>query len=599
MRLPSLAQERRDRPSPIAMRARVKLMIGDRRRAVVALAASSVLAGFTEAAFLALIAQLATTVVAKGTHVSGRGLLHFHASTSTLIIIAFALTVLRLLLQIPLSVLPARIAADVQAGLRTRIFGAFTRASWGVQSADREGQLQETMTSQVMQATAGALQATALITSSITFLILLIAAFVLNGLAALVVAVSALLIFALLRPLRALGVRRARELSQAQVNYARGVAEANRLAEDTQVFGVAAAQRARVEGFVERSRGLFFRTQLLIKLIPNLYQNMIYILLVGVLAAIHLSGTTHAASLGAIVLLLMRAGQSGLQVQTAYQSLSQSIPFIERTQDAESLYLQSSPADGGKPLPRMRALAFENVSFGYRPERPVLANVSFEVREGEAIGIIGPSGAGKSTLVQIVLQLRDPVSGRYLVNGVPAQEFSREDWNRRVSYVPQEPRLLHASVADNIRFFRDLDSEAVERAARLARIHEDIVSWPDGYETIVGPRADAVSGGQQQRICLARALAADPEVLVLDEPTSALDPHSETLIQESLTSLKSGLTLFIIAHRMSTLDMCDRVMVIVDGRLVAFDTRALLREHNPYYRSASLIASGTSGSALS
>ena len=115
MRLPSLAQERRDRPSPIAMRARVKLMIGDRRRAVVALAASSVLAGFTEAAFLALIAQLATTVVAKGTHASGRGLLHFHASTSTLIIIAFALTVLRLLLQIPLSVLPARIAADVQA----------------------------------------------------------------------------------------------------------------------------------------------------------------------------------------------------------------------------------------------------------------------------------------------------------------------------------------------------------------------------------------------------------------------------------------------------------------------------------------------------
>jgi ATP-binding cassette, subfamily B, bacterial len=599
MRLPSLAQERRDRPSPIAMRARVKLLIGDRRRAVVELAMSSVLAGFTEAAFLALIAQLATTVVAKGAHSSGRGLLHFHASTSTLIIIAFALTVLRLLLQIPLSVLPARIAADVQAGLRTRIFGAFTRASWGVQSADREGQLQETMTSQVMQATAGALQATALITSSITFLILLIAAFVLNGLAALVVAVSALLIFALLRPLRALGVRRARELSQAQVNYARGVAEANRLAEDTQVFGVAAAQRARVEGFVERSRGLFFRTQLLIKLIPNLYQNMIYILLVGVLAAIHLSGTTHAASLGAIVLLLMRAGQSGLQVQTAYQSLSQSIPFIERTQDAESLYLQSSPTDGGKPLPRMRALAFENVSFGYRAERPVLANVSFEVKEGEAIGIIGPSGAGKSTLVQIVLQLRDPVSGRYLVNGVPAQEFSREDWNRRVSYVPQEPRLLHASVAENIRFFRDLDSEAVQRAARLARIHEDIVSWPDGYETIVGPRADAVSGGQQQRICLARALAADPEVLVLDEPTSALDPHSETLIQESLTSLKSGLTLFIIAHRMSTLDMCDRVMVIVDGRLVAFDTRALLREHNPYYRSASLIASGTSGSALS
>jgi ATP-binding cassette subfamily B protein len=595
MRIPSLAHERRDRPSPIAMRSRVKLLIGDRRRSVVLLAVSSVFAGFAEAAFLALVAQVATSVVSKGNHSSGRGLLHFHASTGTLIVIAFALTVVRLMLQVPLSVLPARIAADVQAALRTRIFHAFTHASWAVQSADREGQLQETMTSQVMQATAGALQATALITSAITFLVLLIAAFALNGIAALVVLVSALLIFALLRPLRALGVRRARELSQAQVNYARGVAEANRLAEDTQVFGVGAAQRARIDGFVERSRALFYRTQLLIKLIPNLYQSLIYILLVGVLAAIHLSGTSHAASLGAIVLLLVRAGQSGLQVQTAYQSLSQSIPFMERTQEAEDRYSQSAPADRGRALPPMRVLAFENVSFGYRPERPVLSNVSFEVKEGEAIGIIGPSGAGKSTLVQIVLQLRDPVEGRYLVNGEPVQDFSREDWNRRVSYVPQEPRLLHASVAENIRFFRDLDGQAIERAARLARIHDDVMSWPDGYETLVGPRADAVSGGQQQRICLARALAARPQVLVLDEPTSALDPHSETLIQESLTALKSELTLFIIAHRMSTLDMCDRVMVIVDGRLVAFDTKALLREHNPYYRSAALMASGTPG----
>jgi ATP-binding cassette subfamily B protein len=156
--------------------------------------------------------------------------------------------------------------------------------------------------------------------------------------------------------------------------------------------------------------------------------------------------------------------------------------------------------------------------------------------------------------------------------------------------VPQEPRLLHASVAENIRFFRDIDEESVERAGRLARIHEDIMSWADGYETIVGPRADAVSGGQQQRICLARALAAAPEVLVLDEPTSALDPTSESLIQESLTGLKQQLTLFIIAHRMSTLDICDRVMIIIDGKLTAFDTIDFLQQHNSYYRSASALA---------
>jgi ABC-type multidrug transport system fused ATPase/permease subunit len=198
----------------------------------------------------------------------------------------------------------------------------------------------------------------------------------------------------------------------------------------------------------------------------------------------------------------------------------------------------------------------------------------------------------------LLLRLRSPGEGAYLVNGIAAGEISQDDWHSRVAYVPQEPRLLHASVAENIRFFRDLDDDAVRHAGALARIDEDIMSWPDGYDTIVGPRADAVSGGQQQRICLARALVAQPEVLVLDEPTSALDPTSEALIQESLTSLKQQLTLFIVAHRMSTLDICDRVMIIIDGKLQAFDTIDHLTEHNTYYRTASKIASRSIGGAL-
>jgi ATP-binding cassette subfamily B protein len=222
----------------------------------------------------------------------------------------------------------------------------------------------------------------------------------------------------------------------------------------------------------------------------------------------------------------------------------------------------------------------------------VLEDVSFEVRGRESIGIVGPSGAGKSTMVQVLLRLREPGSGSYLVNGVPTREYANADWHTRVAYVPQEPRVLHASVRDNIRYFRDIDDEAIERAARLAQIHDDIMSWSAGYDTIIGPRADAVSGGQKQRVCLARALAAEPAVLVLDEPTSALDPQSESLIGTSLSTLRHELTLFIVAHRMSTLDICDRVMVIVDGKLVAFDTRETLEVENSYYRSASAIATG-------
>lgn len=593
MRRPRLIERRAGRATP-SMVSRLSMLIGDRRRSVVALSFVSIASGFTEAGIVALIAQVAATLVtgAKVLH-ANIGPLHVHAGLGTLIGIAFALTIVRIIIQIPLSILLARIPADVQAGLRTRLFGAFSRASWGVQSQDREGQLQETMTSQVMQATAGAQQTTILINSLFSFLVLMISALLLNPLAALIVGSTSVLLFGLLRPLRGRQSRYSRSLSEAQVQYAGGIAEAIRVAQETQVFGADEAQRQRIGHLVGVSQYFYLRSRMLYVLVSNMYQSLIYLLLVaGIAGLYYLVSPSHAGQLGGVVLLLSRAGTSGQVLQGAYQGLLTALPFIERAQEAERRYLDSGLPDGERALDRVRSVAFDSVGFAYREGQPVLSDISFEVAGGEVIGIIGPSGAGKSTVVQLLLRLRPPDHGRYLVNGAPAAEFSRADWHRQVSYVGQEPRLLHASVIDNIRFYRDIDEAAVERAARLARIHDDIVGWSQGYETIVGPRADAVSGGQQQRICLARALAARPEVLVLDEPTSALDPQSEALIGESLKALKHELTLFIVAHRMSTLDICDRVMVIVDGRLVAFETKALLQRDNSYYRHASQLAAG-------
>jgi ATP-binding cassette, subfamily B, bacterial len=595
----SKSAESEDSSPQASLRGRMKLMLGERRGTVVALAICSIISGFTEATILALIAQIATAAVKGQTHLHIKlGPVHVNSSIGTLFAVAFALTIVRIALQAPLAILPARIASDVQARLRRSLFGAFTRASWATQSMDREGHLQETMTSQVLQATVGAMQATQLVIAGFTFLVLMGSALALNVVAAIVVLVAALVLFGLLRPLNVIGQRRAAALSRAQLAYAGGISEAGRLAEDTQVFGVAAAQRKRVGVLIDTAGELFYQAQVVGRLAPSLYQSVIYLVLIAGLFAINSQGSAHVGSLSALVLLIVRAGTYGQQVQGAYQGLRQSLPFIERVQDAQSRYLDSSPVHGERRLPKVQMLAFESVSFAYRPDQPVLSEISFEVVGSEAVGIIGPSGAGKSTMVQILLQLRSPREGRYLVNGVPAADFVRDDWHKRVAFVPQEPRLVHATVAENIRYFRDLDNDAVERAGRLARIHDDIMGWPQGYETIVGPRVDAVSGGQQQRICLARALAARPEVLVLDEPTSALDPHSETLIQESLTALKSELSLFIVAHRMSTLDICDRVMVIVGGRLVAFDTKPLLQSENSYYRTASLLAAGAPGGAL-
>ena len=159
-----------------------------------------------------------------------------------------------------------------------------------------------------------------------------------------------------------------------------------------------------------------------------------------------------------------------------------------------------------------------------------------------------------------------------------------------MSYVPQTPQLIWGSAAENIRFYRPHLTDAdVELAARRAHIHDEIMSWPDGYQTVIGQRASAVSGGQRQRLCLARALADNPDVLILDEPTSALDVKSELLVQESLESLRGELLLFLVAHRLSTLSICDRVMVIVGGRLEALSEPAQLLETNDFFREVSEI----------
>ena len=483
--------------------------------------------------------------------------------------------------------MPARIAADMQTRLRVDLFDAFTHASWAVQSRDREGYLQEVVTNQVTQATVGALYATQLIIALLTFLVLLISAIAISALAALIVVVAAAGLFALLRPLSTLGSDRGHATSQASIAYAAGVNESVGLAEEMRVFGAFTAQRSRVNDLAYEVRTPFFHTQLLARLAPNIYQGLIYLFLAAALAVLYASGVGHVASLGAVVLLLVRAGTYGQQAQGAYQVVRQTLPYLERIQEAQRRYAASSQTVTTRPLEPIQTLAFENVSYAYEPTRPVLTDVTFDVAAGETIGIVGPTGAGKSTVVQILLGLRPPTSGRYLINKTSAEEFRREDWHRSIAYLPQEPRLMHASAADNIRFFRPLSKDAVERAARLAGIHDDIVAWPQGYDTVVSARAEAISGGQQQRLCLARALAAQPEVLVLDEPTSALDPRTEQLIQNSLASLTHELTLFVVAHRMSTLSICDRVMVLVDGRIEAFDTARALGASSAYYISAS------------
>ena len=571
----------------------LRTLLGPQRTLVVALATASTLSGLVEAGLLALVAQVAAALVGGSSQVVlSVGLNQGHVRLGTVLIVAVALATVRALLQVTLAFLPSRIAADAQLQLRSDIFAAFIHASWPAQARDQEGHMQELATNHVEQASRGALYAAELVAALCTFAAMIAAAIAINVLAAGSVLAAAIGLFVVLRPLGAVGVRSARERSRASIGYAGAVNESVRMAEETQVLGLATTYERRMDDLAETACRFSFRADFVGRLVPYMYQSAVYLLVVGGLSGLYITGSGHLASLGAVVLVLVRAGTYGQQVANMYQATSQALTYLNLVQEATVRYTCSRDTPGRRRLAEISSLVFDNVWFSYESRRPVLSDLTFHIARRETIGIVGPSGTGKSTMVQILLGLRRPDTGRYLVNGIDAHDHAREDWCRLVAYVAQEPRLIHASVSENIRYLREINDAEVEHAAKLAGIHDDIMEWRNGYGTIVGPRADAVSGGQQQRLCLARAIAGQPQLLVLDEPTSALDPQSEALIQQALLALKQRMTIVIVAHRMSTLDICDRVMVVADGQLDAFDTLPVLRRTNDYYRIATSIGVG-------
>jgi len=233
-------------------------------------------------------------------------------------------------------------------------------------------------------------------------------------------------------------------------------------------------------------------------------------------------------------------------------------------------------------------IAFDNVLFAYpsRKEITVLKNVSFAASTGEKVAIVGPSGAGKSTIASLVLRFYDPDQGQLLFDGKPSDSYPLTDIRNQVAIVPQDVILFGGTIRENIAYGRlNASKEEIIKAARRANAHDFIMSFPEGYETMVGERGVKLSGGQRQRIAIARALLKDPAILILDEATSSLDSESERLVQEALEELMKNRTSIIIAHRLSTIREADKIVVLEKGRVIEIGThQELIQNQEGLYR---------------
>lgn len=224
-------------------------------------------------------------------------------------------------------------------------------------------------------------------------------------------------------------------------------------------------------------------------------------------------------------------------------------------------------------------IELDNVTFGYRVGRPVLKNISIKIREGEMLGIVGRSGAGKSTLVNLISRLYDVNDGSIKIDGIDVKDLALRDLRRNVAMVSQDAYIFMGSVAKNIAYGNENASRAdIIRAAKLASAHEFISRLPDGYDTIIGAAGKDLSGGEKQRLSIARAILADPKILILDEATASVDTETEKAIQHSLNYLVKGRTTLSIAHRLSTLKNADRLIVIDGGRIVERGTEEELMQ---------------------
>ena len=299
------------------------------------------------------------------------------------------------------------------------------------------------------------------------------------------------------------------------------------------------------------------------------------------------TGAMDSATLITFMIMVMRLLPPLKQLSQAPTTAQQSFASAERLFEVLDLPTETQLDAGTRTVDALReSLVFAGVSFAYGDE-PVLRDVSFVARRGEVVALVGASGAGKSTLVDLIPRFYEATGGRVMLDGVDTREISLASLRGLTGIVSQDTVLFNDTVRSNIAYgsVGRFTAEQVEAAARAANAHTFITELPDGYDTVLGERGTRLSGGQRQRLAIARALLTDPPILILDEATSSLDTESERLVQEAIDRLLAGRTVFVIAHRLSTVVHADQILVLDRGEIVERGTHAeLLAMRGVYHR---------------
>jgi len=559
-------------------------LIRGHRAKIALLGFLSALGGFCEAAFLVLATHGALALADDGGFVSP--LASLSLSMGETVATCAGLVILRLALALAGVAVSTRTSTTIIAGLRHQLSRSFLQSSWPVQQAEPAGRLQQLLVTHTNEMTHAVIAVANAVIACLNLVTLLAIAVVVDPPASTLVLGALLVLGVVLRPLRRAVQRRAARAMERELSFAHDVSDLSKVSLEIQTHGVRPKVVEHLDTLISRNADVLRRVEVLKQSNTPLYVSLAYAAVIAGMGLVSFVDVGDMASMGAVMLLMLRSLTYGQQFQFCTTIIAERLPIAEGLADAIARYeAEASETTTGLPA-EAGPMEATGLRFSYGDGPEVLRGLDFRIEQGEVVGIIGPSGTGKSTLLQLLLGVRQPTAGSIRLSGTPIQEIDAYAWTDLVGFVPQEAQVIAGSVADNVRFFRDMDDPTVERSLAAAHLMTEVQDMDNGIDTLIGSRGSQVSGGQRQRLSIARALAGSPSILILDEPTAALDSGAELGIRDTLAGLGDGVTVIVVAHRLSTLRECDRIMVIEYGLLTGFDSAEALATTNAFYRSA-------------
>lgn len=542
---------------------RLRPYLGGRASQLYGVVLLAVISGLSEAAALLLAVRAAVDIGSVTTTIGSVSL-----STRDSLLIAAAAELVALVTHGLIARGVSAIEATVLIQSRKVALARYIRAPWSAQAMQREGALQELVTtlsfrtSELAQSLARGLSQAVMLAMFVGAAVAVDWRFTLA-----IITVGALVVLSI-RPLTRATRVRAKQFVDANSYYAEEVGRLASATMELKSFGVGEKAEVSIDCINSEAGERQYLARFSSLFVSTLFRDLAVFLLIGSIGVLHALGEGAMASAGVVIALIIRGLASAQQASATYQNISEMVPNLTAFNERLDRLVQDPEPSSPVRIDSFRSIDLRDVGYRYDESEPdALRGVDLSIRAGEFVGIVGPSGGGKSTLLQLILRLRHPSDGLIEVNGVDYARIPSDQWHHLVSFVPQEPSLLEATIAENISYYRDIPIENIHRVAKAANIFDEILELPRGFDTKLGPRGAGLSGGQKQRMAIARALAGEPSLLVMDEPTSALDTVSEAAVLDTIMDLKGSTTMILVAHRLSTVERCDYLVRVSAGEV--------------------------------